>query len=96
MLFRSKGRFKSKEEYYKLLDSVFGNCSALMGRKSTIYVRTDRREFTFNSTLEILTKYFPKHHVDILDKPFIRKTQTEIHGNSSKEAGEIDIVLISK
>ena len=93
---KHKGRFKSKVEYYKLLDSVFGSCSTIMGRKSSIYVRTDRREFTFNSTLEILTKYFPKHHVDILDKPYIRKTQTEIHGNSSKEAGEIDIVLISK
>lgn len=93
---KHKGRFKSKEEYYNLLDSVFDKCSAIMEKKSTIYVRTDRREFTFNSTLEILTRHFPKHYVKIFDKPFSKKTQTEIHGNTSNETGEIDIVLISK
>ncbi len=58
---KHKGRFDNKDDYYQLLDSVFGNCSALMAKKSTVYVRTDRREFTFESTLEILRKYFSKH-----------------------------------
>lgn len=88
-----KGRFNSKEDYYDLLDFVFENCSNIMEERSTIYVRTDRREFTFNSTLEILKKHFPLHKVTIKDQPFKRKTQTELHGNVSNEKGEVDIIL---
>jgi len=66
-----------------------------MEEKSTIYVRTDRREFTFNSTIEILQNHFPNHKQEIIDSPFIKKTQTEIHGNRSTENGEIDIILTS-
>ena len=90
-----KGRFVSKDDYCNLLDAVFGNCAVLMDKKSTIYVRTDRREFTFNSTLKILKKHFPKHLVEIKDKPFTKRTQTQIGGNSSKENGEIDIIMSS-
>ena len=90
---KHKGRFNSKENYYKLLDDVFGSCSELMEDNSTIYVRTDRREFTFNSTLEILKKHFPHHKVKIEDSPFKKRTQTELHGNTSKESGEVDIIL---
>ena len=90
---KHKGRFVSKENYYNLLDTVFRNCATLMDENSTIYVRTDRREFTFNSTLEILQKHFPKHKTEITDRPFRKKTQTEIHGNTSKETGEIDIIM---
>ncbi|MFQ5729996.1 MAG: hypothetical protein ACE5GN_06515 [Waddliaceae bacterium] len=88
-----KGRFVSKEDYYNLLDNVFGNCAVLMDKKSTIYVRTDKREFTFNSTLEILQRHFPKHKTEISDKPFTKRTQTEMFGNSSVENGEVDIIM---
>lgn len=92
---KHKGRFISKTDYYNLLDRVFGNCSSLMEKNSTIYVRTDRREFTFNSTLEILKKHFPNHTLTISDSPFTKKTQTQLHGNTSKESGEVDIILIN-
>lgn len=90
---RYKGRFVNKKEYYNLLDTVFGNCVLLMDEESTIYVRTDKREYTFNTTLEILQKHFPNHKTMILKKPFKKKTQTEIHGNSSNEKGEVDIIM---
>lgn len=90
-----KGRFICKDDYRNLLDTVFGNCAALMSEKSTIYVRTDRREFTFNSTLEILRNHFPKHTVEINNKPFTKRTQTQICGNSSTENGELDIIMSS-
>lgn len=90
---KHKGRFVSKEDYYNLLDNVFSKCAALMDKKSTIYIRTDRREFTFNSTLEILQKHFPTHKTKINDRPFQKKTQTEMHGNKSNETGEIDIIM---
>jgi hypothetical protein len=91
-----KGRFVSKERYKDLLDQVFGNCAKLMKKKSVIYVRTDKRDFTFDTTLEILKKHFPHHAISIIDRPFQRRTQTDLHGNFSSEKGEIDIVLKRK
>ncbi len=88
-----KRRFNSKEDYYKLLDSVFLNCSKFMADKSTVYVRTDAREFTFKATLEILKKCFPDYVVSIIPKPYKKKTQTELFGDTSKKPGEIDILL---
>lgn len=91
-----KGRFVSKEDYRNLLDNVFGNCAAIMDERSTIYVRTDTREFTFNLTLQILRKHFPEHMVEIAPNPFKNKTQTEICGNKTNNSGEIDIILAKK
>ncbi len=88
-----KGRFVSQEEYYNLLDDVFYNCATIMDKKSTIYVRTDAREFTLNSTLNILINHFPNHKVKIISKPFQNRTQTEICGNKTKNSGEMDIIL---
>lgn len=89
----NKGRFTSKGNYYKLLNDVFSYSSKMMKKDSVIYVRTDRRKFTFDTTLKVLEANFPNHRVDILDQPFKNKTQTELHGNTSKEKGEIDIIL---
>jgi len=88
-----KRRFESQENYYYLLNDVFEKCSLVMKRNATIYVRTDMRQFTFETTLNILAKFFPKHSIEIANKPFTKKTQTEIHGNSSSTAGETDIIL---
>jgi len=92
---KHKGRFINKQEYYDLLDNVFALCSKMMKRNSTIYVRTDKREFTFNTTLGILKKHFPKHSVQIVDKPLKRntKTQTKLYGDKSMKPGEVDIIL---
>src|SRR5262249_52016037 len=89
----NKSRFASKEDYYNLLNAVFGTCAGMMAEKSIVYVRTDRRKFTFNVTLEVLKYHFPEYKFETHDKPFGKRTQTEIHGNRSKESGEIDIIL---
>jgi hypothetical protein len=50
---------------------------------------------TFNTTLDILKKYFPKHKVQIVDKPLKKdtKTQTKLYGDKSMKPGEVDIIL---
>lgn len=95
---KHKGRFINKQEYYDLLDNVFGLCSRMMLKKSTIYVRTDKRDFTFKSTLEILKKHFPKHEVQIVEKPLSKetKTQTKLYGDKSMKPGEVDIIMTRK
>ncbi|ADL12440.1 DNA methyltransferase [Acetohalobium arabaticum] len=90
---KHKGRFSSKENYYNLLDTVFSNASKVMKEKSAIYVRTDTREFTFKTTVNILKKNFPDHQMKIEGKPYNSRTQTEIFGQKSNKPGEMDIVL---
>lgn len=92
---KHKGRFDNKQEYYELLDSVFGQCSKIMEDESTIYVRTDKREFTFNSTLEILKKHFPQHAATVIQKPLQEntKTQTKLYGDKVMKPGEVDIIM---
>src|SRR6185312_15913527 len=51
-----RSRFNSKIDYYNLLDSVFGDCATIMEENGSVYVRTDKRDFTYKSTLEILKK----------------------------------------
>ena len=78
-----------------MLDSVFGLCSNLMAERSTIYVRTDKRDFTYSSTLEILKKHFPNHSVRTIKKPLKKdtKTQTKLYGDKTMKPGEVDIIL---
>ena len=90
---KHKARFISKENYCSLLENVFGKCSPIMHNDSIIYVRTDKREFTFNSTLRTLKKYFPNHLVQVVPRPFNSKTQTELYGNKTENSGEVDIIL---
>jgi len=92
---KHKGRFVNKKDYYDLLDNVFGLCSFIMADESTVYVRTDKREFTFKSTLEILRKHFPHHSLKIIEKPLKKetRTQTKLYGDNSLKPGEVDIIL---
>jgi 16S rRNA G966 N2-methylase RsmD len=88
-----KNRFNNKIDYYNLLDLVFFNSSKMMSKKSIVYVRTDVRKYTYETTLEILSKYFPNHNTDICQAPVNIRTQTELYGNKSSKKGEIDIIL---
>jgi hypothetical protein len=90
---KSKRRFNNKQEYYDLLDSVFSQCSTIMAPQATVFVRTDKRDFTLSSTLEILRSHFDGYTCTIEDKPFLKQTQTELYGDKSKKPGEVDIIL---
>lgn len=92
---KHKGKFSNKEEYYVLLDTVFNLSSKLMNTNSVIYVRTDRRAFTYYTTLEVLKKNFPSHTINIIQKPFNKdtKTQTKLYGDKTLKPGEVDIIL---
>ena len=90
---KHKGKFLSKESYRELLESVFKSVSQIMSEDGTIYVRTSARQFTFDTTIEILRQYFPSWKEQIIRKPFRRKTQTHLFGDSTKKPGEKDIIL---
>jgi hypothetical protein len=65
----------------------------MMKKKATVYIRTDARKFTLDTTKEILNKHFPDYKKKIIDEPVEKRTQTEVVGNRSLKKGEVDIIL---
>ncbi|MFN0035364.1 MAG: DNA methyltransferase [Saprospiraceae bacterium] len=88
-----KGRFLSKEKYKDLLSRVFSESASLLKVDCVVYVRTDARKFTLETTKEILQTSFPKHKLLETAKPFHSRTQTELFGDTSKKPGEVDLIL---
>lgn len=93
-----KGRFVKHNEYQELLNTVFSKCKKLMSENAIIYVRTDAREFTLDTTLEILKKHFPDYGISKRVSKLKKnsKSQTILYGNKSSKPAEVDIILKRK
>lgn len=93
----NKNNFGNQEHYYNLLYTVFNNAKKFLTEDATIYVRTDARNFSKNTTIEILNKiYGSSKSITIIEQPFKKRTQTALHGDHSKKPGECDIILTTK
>lgn len=90
---KHKGPFTSQEGYKNLLDKVFSHCAEMMSASGYVYVRTDAREETFETTREVLQDAFPKWRLRTIERPYKKKTQTALFGDKGKKPGEKDIVL---
>ncbi len=91
-----QGRFSGKEDYRELLVEVFQGCARILRRSATIYVRTDARQFTQQTTKEVLKEIFPRKILSVRERPFLKKTQTALFGDDEEKPGEIDIILKSR
>jgi hypothetical protein len=89
----SRGRFYAGDHYAELLRDVFGACAQVMKTSATVYVRTDARRFTFETTLQVLRETFPRKRLRLYDKPFMGSTQTAQFGDHAPKPGEVDIVM---
>lgn len=85
--------FNSQSVYKELLTSVFFQAAEMMSRSGYVYVRTDAREQTFETTQEVLKSVFPKWREKIVNRPYSKQTQTALYGDKSKKPGEKDIIL---
>lgn len=90
---KHRGRFSSKVDYQKLLDSVFEHVARIMDDNAIIYVRTDKRPFTLETTRNVLMKHFPDWEMEETNQPFDGQTQTALFGDFSRKPGEVDIVM---
>ena len=90
---RHRSKFISREHYCDLLERVFNDCAALCKGNATVYVRTDRRDFTFDVTYAILRTVFPKHRVRVFSRPIDKPSQTALFGDSGAKPGDMDILL---
>ena len=91
------GRFGSREKYIQLLDCIFTRAARILTEDSIVYVRTDRREFTYRTTRTVLQKVFPDKKLEETSRPMVSRNQTQLFGatnESAKGMGEVDLVLI--
>jgi hypothetical protein len=88
-----KRKFESWPVYTDLLSTVFKKCFEAMDQDAYVYVRTDARDVTFTTTLDVLRNCFPHWNVTIIPRPFQRPTQTALFGDKASKPGEVDIIL---
>ena len=90
-----RGKFEGKQQYRKLLLDVFASAKGLLRRDSVVYVRTDKRSLTLNTTVDVLRQVFPKHRLYRRSQPYLRPTQTQLFGHAEPRIGEVDLILRS-
>jgi hypothetical protein len=91
----NRRRFEDRPAYRTMLQNVFAAAAGLMAERSAIFVRTDARPFTFDTTKEALAQAFPHHRMRIEPAPYSKKTQTSLFGDKAQKPGEMDIILES-
>jgi hypothetical protein len=90
---KHRERFQAEDEYKNLLETTFHKVSYLTGKESVIYVRTDSRKFTLDTTRNILKQVFPDKKMTTIEQPANWTTQTHLFGNHSTKMGEVDLIL---
>ena len=90
---RCKRKFENKDEYTKLLKSVFTECQGLLARDAVIYVRTDARKFTYDSTIEALEHAFPRKSIRDEKRSRPKFSQTTLFTSEVKTKGEVDLLM---
>lgn len=89
-------RFADLDMYRLLLEKTFTDAAQRMAPDGTVFVRTDARPYTFETTKDVLRSVFPNHSMEILPAPYLKKTQTSLFGDPGEKPGEMDIILSSK
>jgi hypothetical protein len=61
--------------------------------RATIFVRTDARPFTLETTLDTLEELWPSHIVSVRFDTAKGRTQTGLFQDQWHKAGEVDVLL---
>lgn len=91
--YRHASRFEDQNEYYSMMFDVFAEARRLSKDNAIVYVRTDARTFTLETTLEVLEEYWPRHRLLIKFDKAPGKTQTALFQQKWNKAGEADLLL---
>ena len=90
---KQDNRTTRKKLYQQMLLDVFCSAYGLLNPYSVIWIRTDSREFTKNSTLQALHSVWPKRKIYMRTDFPSTGTQTAHFGNKASESGEIDFLI---
>lgn len=88
-----KRKFDHRGEYVSLLQTIFTDSKPLLSRGAIVYVRTDARKFTYDSTLEALEKAFPRKKIQSEKRSQAAVTQTALFDSNIKSGAEVDLVM---
>ena len=86
-------RTTRQECYRQMLRDVFSSASRLLKPHSVIWVRTDARTFTKNTTIETLRALWPRRKLFMRHDCPRKDTQTAHFGNTFTKSGEIDFLI---
>lgn len=87
-------RYSHQMNYAAMLRGVFTEAKRLASDTVTTYVRTDARDFTMKTTVEILREMWPEHAFLCRYDKAPGATQTALFGNSWNKAGDLDLLLL--
>lgn len=90
------GKFEAREGYRMLLNRVFTKAAQVLKEDATVYVRTDVREFTYETTVGVLRRVFADKHLTEVCRPMLKGSQTRLFGGAKTPAennGEVDLIL---
>ena len=87
------GRYADTERYETLISDVFAETRRLSKEGAIVYVRTDARPFTLETTIDTLSEFWPAHRMSIRFDVAPGKTQTGLFQREWHKAGEVDILL---
>lgn len=88
----TREKYAHKERYQTMLSGVFEVTKPLLTDDALIYIRTDSREFTLNTTLAVVRKLWPERKVYWRAEAHI-VSQTVLFGDHGPKPGETDIVV---
>lgn len=91
--YESKGKFENANRYRCLLENVFQGAAPLLDRDSVVYVRTGAGAVTLDTTLAVMKAAFPGHLLHMQAQPYTKPTQTQLFGDGSLKAGEVDLIM---
>ena len=89
-------RYCNKRDYEEMIRQVFQSSKRLLTDDACIVVRTDRREFTLETTVYALFDTWPQHDLYGKNHLVTKPTQTALFGDKSSKPGEIDLIALPK
>jgi len=92
--FDQKGRHHNQKEYCDLLNRTFQRCVTKSAPTSVVYVRTDARNFTLQTTIDALRTAWTEKDLYFRHEGFQKATQTALFGDKGEKPGEIDLMML--
>lgn len=90
---KKDSQVSKRDSYAKLLANVFSAIKRLLQTNGLVWVRTDAREFTRETTQEIIRSLWPRRHVYLRYDLPKKNTQTAHFGNPYSKSGEVDFLI---
>ena len=93
---RYGGKYSDPKRYRDLLRRVFTKARAVLTEDASLYVRTDQRETTLETTVKVLQEIFPDKEMETEQRPLTPEHQAKPYGRGGapKQPNcEIDLIL---